>query len=203
MPVAFSVVVDRAVGYAPVEADWDTYIKDNMNSGVWVQLANSTLAVDTASIDFQSISGSWAHLMLVAYLRCSGAGLTITTTSLRFNNDSGANYDRQRLYGNAAGAIATESFAQTSAYFGSIPGATADPNVFAAYTLFIPHYANASNNKAFLSSCAVKGSASAGLLLSESIAGFWRSNSAITRITLIPFSGNLVAGSRATLYGLP
>ena len=32
--------------------------------------------------------------------------------------------------------------------------------------------------------------------------GFWRSNAAITQLTLVPASGNFVSGSLAVLYGV-
>ena len=199
----FTVVVDRAVGYAPVEADWDTSIKDNFNSGVWVQLANSTLVADAANIDLTSISGSWAHLMLMCYLR-SAAVAAEDNVSLRFNNDSAANYDYQELQGRAATATAAEAFATNEARFATVPGSTSGSNLFAAASICIPHYANASNNKALVTENSTKYGTSTTNMRALTYASFWRSNAAITRITIISDVGaNLVAGCRVGLYGLP
>ena len=200
--MAFTTVVDRAVGYAPVEADWDTYIKNNMNSGVWVQLANSTLTVDTASIDFTSISGSWAHLMLEVYARATTVASSVNLR-LRINNNSAANYDFQVLYGQLATAVAAEAFADASVLLGVIPANTAPANLFSVSTTMIPHYANSANNKVVIDANASKLGTSSGNMVIRNTAGFWRSNAAITRLTILPASGNLAAGSRATLYGLP
>jgi hypothetical protein len=199
--VAFTTVPDRAVGYAPLEADWDTYIKDNMNSGTWVQLANSTLAAPAASFDFTSISGSFAHLLVEMYLRGDDT-TTAVAASLRFNADTGNNYDDQRLSASAAVAAAAENFAGSSPDFAFAPAANATSNVFGAARLLIPHYANASNNKAALSRWATKTATTTGTLQAGAAAVFWRSNAAITRVTIFPGTGDWDTGSRATLYAL-
>lgn len=170
-------------------------------NGLPVMIANSTLGADTANIDFQSIPSHYAHLLVVAYLRGDTAAVT-TGCYVRFNNDSGTNYDIQYVQGNAATASAGELFASTVAQVGSIPANSGGANLFSATTFEIPHYANSSNNKAMSGTAAFKyGTATTNLTINV-WANFWRSNSAINRITILPQAGNFRSGSRATLYGL-
>lgn len=200
--MAFSTVPDRASGDVFTEQMWDDYIKTNFNTGVPVMLANSTLSGSAASIDFSSISQSWAHLMLVIYARSDTAAAS-TTMLMRFNADTAANYDYQQVAGQAATASAAETFAASSIYCGGMPANTATANVFGAYVIHIPYYSQGTNNKAATIGASFKQGTATTNMVRHALAGFWRSNSAITQITLLAGAGNLVSGSRATLYGMP
>jgi hypothetical protein len=197
--MGFTAIPDRAAGYALAEADWDA-IKDNFNTGTWVLLDNTTLSGTASAITFSSISQSYAHLMIRSYLRSSQAAFS-PGARIRFNNDSGANYDHQIFGGGAASLTAAEVFGDTSASVGNCPGSTTTANVFSSHDLTIPHYTGA-NNKCVLGNNSFKGSVVSNGMIVSFVGGFWRSNSAITRIDLIPGAGSFVAGSRATLYGL-
>lgn len=170
-------------------------------AGTMVRLSDTTLGADTASFDITPISGSYIALKLSVYARGDTAAAA-TTLALRFNNDSGANYDHQYVLGSAASATAAETFAATSASFGAIPANTAGANLFGEAEVWVPHYAGAVNNKTFVSNFAHKSGTASGNLQSGQYAGFWRSNAAISRITILPGAGNFKTGSRCTLYGL-
>ena len=200
--MAFTVVPDKATNDVLTETNWDTHIRDNFNTGVPVVLANSTLGAPAANIDFSAISQSWAHLMLVCYLRGDTAA-TSTTTLMRFNADTAANYDYQHVAGQAATASAAEAFAQTSIYLGPSPANTAGANLFNAVVISIPYYSQATNNKSSASRTGMKRGTATGNIEVYGLAGFWRSNAAITQVTLLPGAGSFNTGSRVTLYGLP
>ena len=171
-------------------------------NGLPVMIANTTLSDLAASISFSSIPSHYAHLRVVAYLR-SNTVATSTSTLLRFNADSGANYDVQYLQGLGAATAAAEGFAATSASVGPIPANTAGANLFGVHSMVIPHYANAINNKALVNSTGYKFGTAASNMSASIFAAFWRSNAAITQVTITPGAGNLVSGSRATLWGWP
>lgn len=201
--MGYTTVPDRAVNYALVEADWDASIKDNLNTAAWVCLAETILTVATASIDFQSISSSFAHLKLLFY----GQSTAGSSLLMRFNNDSAGNYDVQGVGGSATfvgspAADTFETFATTSAPPGFI-SSTSSANMFCGYEIFIPHYTNSANNKCMFSEYAAKFGTGSQQLNVGVRSGYWRSNSAINRITLLASSGNLAAGSFATLMAMP
>lgn len=170
-------------------------------NGLPVRIANTTLSGSAANIDFQSIPGHYAHLLLVMYLRTDQA-VTSSTIFVRFNNDSAGNYDYQFVQGSAAVASASEAFAGTAAGVAPAPGNSAGANLFDAVTFDVPHYANSANNKAFASTFGSKVGTASGNMTTGGYAGFWRSSAAITRVTILSGVGNLVSGSRATLYGV-
>ena len=164
-------------------------------------ISDTTLGAPAANIDITSIVGTYAHLLVWVYARGDTA-LAITSLLARFNGDSAANYDFQIFEGSAAALLVNESFAATSALAGRIPANTAEANLFNASLTFIPHYAGSSNNKVALSVSSAKSGVTSGSIDNTLVGGFWRSNAAINRITLLPIAGNFVAGTRVSLYGM-
>jgi hypothetical protein len=169
-------------------------------------IADTTLAANAASFDFQSISGSYKHLYLTGYLRSDRAAVD-EDLGVRFNNDSAGNYDGYTFQasGTAPSVQGNEALAATSAKMGNgARGNSAPLNVFSTFELWIPHYAGGVNNKTFHGVFSEKRDVTTGNLRMLAGVGAWRSSSAVTRVTLLPVGGgsNWVTGSRATLYGV-
>lgn len=164
-------------------------------------IADTTLGGIAANIDMTSISGTYAHLLVVVYARGDTPAPT-TGFNMQFNGDTAANYDYQQMVGSAAVIVNSENFASTRISHGAMPANSAGANLFNASVMFIPHYAGTANNKVVISINASKSGTSTGNMLDYTQAGFWRSNAAINRITLFPAAGNFVAGTRVTLYGM-
>jgi hypothetical protein len=202
--VAYIALPTKNPGDILTSALWNTYLQGNADSGFARKLADSTLAAAAASFDFTSIPATFAHLMLVLYLR-GDAAVTSVDAAIRFNADSGANYDRQLLYGNAATTAASETLAGTSIGLGggTFPAANAPATAFGQSDLCIAHYAGSTKQKSMAARSSGKTGVASGNLYALLVAGFWRSAAAINEITILPSSGNWDIGSRATLYGLP
>lgn len=198
----YTVLPSKAVGDVfTSDPMWNTYLRDNLNKGVVRPIAETTLSVAAASIDFTSIAADWSHLLLVLYARGDTAA-TATAARIRFNGDSGANYDYQQLRGSGASTSASEGLAQTALVVGSVPAASAGANLFGDCEIWLPHYTQAANNKVARSGYGFKIGTASGNVEAGSYHGFWRSNAAVTQVTLTPAAGNFAAGTRATLYGM-
>jgi hypothetical protein len=182
-------------------AGWAT--NDDVNASEHAKgvgaIFDKTLTDVAATVEIAPIIQSYGHLMLVVYAR-GDAALTVANVWLRFDGDSTANYDNQSLVGGGATASAGETFADSFVSVGNIPAASASANSFGAKTILIPHYAGSSNNKVVRTSSSVKWGTTTGTMQRTRLAGFWRSISPVTRMTLLPSSGNFVAGSRFTVY---
>ena len=200
--MGYTTVPDKTVGDLFSEAMWDTYIRDNFNSGVPVLFADTLLGAPAANIDIASIPQTHAHLRVVAHLR-SDTAATYTNAALRLNNDTAGNYDCQWITGQAAAAGATESLANTYAYLGLASGATAPATVFTSTVLDIIYYRGTAFQKTLSGQWAWKGGTVTNTLEAGIYSAFWRSASAINRITILPVAGNLITGSRVSLYGMP
>lgn len=163
---------------------------------------DTTLGGSAANVDITSIVGTYAHLLLAVYGRSDQAAATIESSLLRLNGDATANYDYQILHGNASSALAIEGFTVSSINIGNVPAASAGANLFGCQLVFLPHYAGSTNNKVVNVLSSSKVGTTTSLMDTSVSAGFWRSSAAITRITLLPASGNFIAGTRVTLYAL-
>lgn len=165
------------------------------------RLFDSTLGADTATIDTgaNGVSQLYDHLLLVLLLRTTEA-VTLSGVNMTFNGDGGANYDRQVIRNTNTTVIGAISLAQTS-FTILAPGASAQTGAFSAPAIFIPSYAQTNAHKAFdFTQASIEDTAADCRI--ESAAGRWRSTSAISRVALTAQSGNLLAGSRMSIYGL-
>lgn len=173
-------------------------------SGAMTQIYDLTLGSDTASFDVTSIAGSYSHLHLRLTCRSTRSGNTEDALTMRFNNDSGSNYDYQdsqtyaTSYGTPEEGIATSSFAKV----GNMPAADSPSGNAGQQVIDINDYAGTTFHKLFTTHSGAALTASSSGMRDWSSAGHWRSTSAITRITLAPANGNFLTGSRLTIYGI-
>lgn len=157
-------------------------------------IADTVLGSDAASITFASIPGTYRGLILEVVGRSSSAGAK--ALFVQFNGDTAGNYD---WYFDGSGT----SFAQgqTEARIGSISASDVEAGNAGSTRVFLPDYRGTTFRKNGTST-GMRADADAGTITAEWNAFKWRSTTAITSIVLFPGSGNLVAGSRATLWGV-
>jgi hypothetical protein len=189
--------------------DGTKYLRDDATwqpppSGTYLLVQDVPMAVDTASVDIQSISGG-RHLGFTYYLRTDRASNTDDDLGVRFNNDSTAVYDAYgiRIYGTGASWNPTELFGQSSIrWANALLGATGIANSFGTGTVWIPYYNNTANHKAAHGLGGRKVASSTSNLQTILLEGTWRSANAINRITFLPVGGgnNFKAGSKISLY---
>lgn len=164
-------------------------------------LISSTTLVADGTFDVSGISGSYNDLLVVLIARSTVVANTDNPT-VRFNNDSAANYNAQRLRAGNSTALTADS---TSGATGGgiraeIPAASATAGLFGYLELTIPGYASTAWTKQFFWQEA------AAWLASAQFAGLggaiWNSTAAITRIQISSgVVGNLLAGSQLRIYG--
>lgn len=166
-------------------------------SGDYVLIEEKAISA-SGTIDFQNITQSYEHLELFLSIRGAGSSANVLA-SFRLNNDSGSNYDYQVIYGEATGKSASEVFGNSTARIGRIAASTAFEGLYSASSLYIPNYTSTGRNKVVICETNHKEGTSSGNMRASIYANFWRSNSAINRITI---TTTLAAGSVATLYGV-
>lgn len=154
-----------------------------------------------ASIDFTSIPAHWSHLIIELYARGDTAA-TSTAILMRFNNDTGTNYNYQLF--TASNTTLTGATGAGVGYVspGSVPAATAPANVFGAASIKVTNYANSENFKTYLGAGYLETADSgAGQTISQT-GGIWESTAAINRVTLVLAAGSFAIGTRASVYGM-
>ena len=174
----------------------------NAAGGAMTQLYDNTASGVIASWDLSGIAGTYASLLIYVNARGDDAGGGPINLWLRFNADSGANYDWQLLQGNGATVTSSNNFANLAIFSGYLPNATATANKPLVSRIEIPNYSGTVFHKeTFAQNSAVTGTA-LSTTWTVQIQGVWRSTAAINQITVLPSIGNFVAGSRLTIYGL-
>lgn len=167
-----------------------------------VQLYDNTV-IGSVAANWDRSTGLTGYNHLLLHIQARGdTAATDTPMLLRLNNDSAGNYDWQHSAASAAAITAAETFAATSVRIGSMPANTGGASLFNAATILIPNYGGAIANKSLTGECSLKIGTASGNLIRFSTAGFWRSSTAVTRVTILPTAGNLQIGSRLTIYGL-
>jgi len=168
------------------------------SSGAVTQISQTVLTSAQTAITFSSIVATYTNLRISIFTR--GTAGTNAAILLRFNNDSGSNYDRQSISGVGTSAYASEGFAQTS-IFGGTMGANGS-GTQGGGTIFIPGYAVTAFDKIAVNSTYGKWGTSSGSQAYTAQCGSWRNTTAINRIDLTMDSGaQWETGSVVTLYG--
>jgi hypothetical protein len=157
-------------------------------------IATTTLGSAASSITFSSIPGTYTDLRLVFTYYVDTGSLYST---VRFNSDSGSNYSYTQIFGNGSSASSGSSTNNSNTWLST--GDTISTSLMGMGTMDIFSYAGSTNKTVLVTGSYDKnGSGVTGRLVS-----LWRSTSAITSITIgLSGSGNYVAGSTATLYGI-
>lgn len=160
------------------------------------------LGSDQASVTFSSIPSTYRHLRLLCYGRITTV-LTDDYCYIQFNGDTGANYDEERMLWVNNGSSIGATYGATQGRVCDWPGAGATTTTQAGMAeILIPHYAGTAFDKIALSSAGGKYGTSGGTIFVDTHHVQWRSNAAITSVTLIPGSGDFKAGSIFSLYGM-
>ena len=169
-----------------------------------VKLDEQLLGTTAASITFVNpLPTGFRHLFIEMYARGDAAVTTLRVT-LRFNNDSGANYNEQENYSHGATNVPSEALSISTPQPILIPGASGTAGYFGVGTIRVLHYQGTVGNKLAICEFAVNTSDTTGNGYRGDSQVEWHTTAtAITRIDLIPASGNFVAGSLFTLWGIP
>ena len=164
-------------------------------------LGSVYLNTATSTITFSSIPQTYTHLEIRGFAANSSS--TGQYVKLIFNSDSSSgNYSEHHIGGNGtATAVGGNSSFNNGGFFWTmgIPG-TSNASVFGASITSILDYANTNKYKTVRSLDGFDANGSGGVNL---VSNNWRSNSAITSITLTPNEGNNFRQySQFTLYGV-
>lgn len=153
-----------------------------------------------ATFDVQGIPALGVDLEFRLIARGDTAAATVTC-GVTLNNDTGANYDNQQMFSNAATMAAAELFGGASlAPNASIVAASAGAGLFGYIAGVVFGYASATFNKVAELTYTTKTGTASGNLTFRKHACFWRSSSAVNRITFTPSAGNFAAGSRLRVF---
>lgn len=163
-------------------------------SGALTLISDQLLGSAAASVSFTSIAASWKDLVLIC--KVLHASSSAGNYWLRMNADTGSNYEwYYRVLGTGASSNSGSSsdtkmplgdYGNGAGHYGQAEVLIAD---YVGTVMYKSYRANASFHNG-----------TAGPAIQET-GGAWKSASAVTRLDILPDSGNFATGSRFTLYG--
>jgi hypothetical protein len=170
----------------------------------WRLIASSVLSSGDGTFSFTSIPATYSAIALMLNVRSDRAAVA-DGIALRFNNDTGSNYNTVTFSFFLSGTTSIGgSVAQGYIACGVCDGNSATASAWTTAVLFVPQYANTNTYKAIspiptLSSADFTAANTQGSLR----AGSWKSTSAINRVDVVPVVGtNFKQYSAAYLYGI-
>jgi hypothetical protein len=167
-------------------------------AGSFDLLESQVLGSTAASVTFSSLStyaSTYQHLQIRAVARMSSAN-TERSLVLRFNADTGSNYNNHGLNGDGS-SVSSFYFADTYNSIGSFAAANATANAFGVGVVDILDPFETTKNKTIRSLAGTPTTPQISLR-----SGLWRNTAAVSSITLLDPTSNLVTGSRFSLYGI-
>lgn len=148
----------------------------------------------TSRITFNSVPSTYTDIIAIANCATSGGASSLYG---QVNGDTGTNYSWTYLYGNGTSA-ASGRFSNAGNYIAGYYVTPATGFDFVSITHY-QNYANTTTNKTVLSRANASGGTYPG---AEASVSLWRNTAAINRIDFYIGTGNFVAGSTFTLYGV-
>lgn len=167
-------------------------------SSDFVKIGEVVTSGSQSTVTFSSISSSYRNLEIQISGRGSNAS-TAVELRMRFNGDTGNNYDSVRN-----NRFATAVYrAASSCVVAEILGSTGPTDAAGSSTINIQNYKGTTFQKSYTGMAVTKvGTASDGDITgTQQVSGFWRNTAAITQIDIFTASGNFVNGSVVSLYG--
>ena len=161
-----------------------------------VVITSPATSVTFSGLDSYATAG-YKHLQIRAVGRSDRAA-SQDALYMRFNSDTGSNYATHYLLG--SGSTVSSGSSVSTAYIQPmvLTGATDTPTTgFDAAIIDLLDFSNSSKNTTIRALNGKAGTVTAIRLWS----GFWNNTAAVTSISLTTFVGQLVAGSRFSLYG--
>ena len=146
-----------------------------------------------ATIDFTSIPQIYTDLVLVASLRRDTAG---GNTWVKFNSTS-TGFTAKQIFGYGTGFGSSNLTNDSQGPLANESGFTA--SVFSNCEMYMPNYTSSNNKSSSITSVTENNAATS---YHNMMAGLWANTAAITSMSIVPNSGNLVQYSTATLYGI-
>ena len=188
----------------PILGAISSAISGNLDSSAYFPIATTMLATASASVSFTSIPATYSHLQVRGFVKYSNTGNDRSAIHVRFNSDSGSNYNHGALYGTGAAIASDQAITQSITRFASVAAPSSHSTYTSMFGMFVADILDYANTNKYKTIIGIGGyDSNSNTYSNVSLqSGAWLSTSAITSMAITPDSGNWTAGSQFTLYGV-
>lgn len=173
------------------------------SGGVCALITETVTASSATNVSFTSIANTYRDLTVKVRGRGTKAAANVDIR-LRFNADTGGNYDGNTVQGNSASSADFSTIAATSAYVGNLPAASATTGISSYIEIHVADYRGTTFRKSLNYVAGLNNSAgvpNGPNMFTEMGSMFWRNTAAITQIDAFPSANAFVDGTVVSLYG--
>lgn len=162
----------------------------------FVKIQTVTVGTAVAAIDFTSIPQNYTDLKIVHSCRSDANAATQGGQLINLKiNGSASNFTGKWVFGSGSGVASLDStnglgYSNPSDYTAS---------VFGSGEVYIPNYTSSNNKSISADNVNENNATAAGMNMAAML---WSQTAAITSVSLVPYFGNFVQYSTATLYGI-
>ena len=166
--------------------------------GAYELLETTILGSAASSVTFTGLGSytDYKHLQLRYTVRSSSTGGNLVAT---VNGDTGANYRSHRIYGDGS-SVASQDFTNNFLRLGASEVSTSTANSFAAGVVDFLDFSSTTKNTTTRNLSGTSGAIESDFVQLGS--ALYINTSAVTSLNFFSTVGNLVAGSRLSLYGI-
>lgn len=170
-----------------------------ISSGSYELITSQILTGSQTSVTFSNLgdyASTYKHLQLRVVARDTRSA-SLSFYRLRFNSDSGANYQFHRLMGTGSSVISGAFTGTTEVMPGYVASASSASGVFGATIIDVLDAFSSTKFKTTRSLTGFGGAVEFGLF-----SGCWRNTNSITSLSFVTESGDFIANSRFSIYGV-
>jgi hypothetical protein len=158
-------------------------------------ISTTVLGLAASSVSFSSLgdySSTYKHLQIRGLGRLTAVD---TNQKMRFNGDSTSSYNNHFLYGNGSSVLSGTSGLLTAIDSYPLTASNAPANAFGAFVIDMLDAFSSTKNTTVRQ-------LSGNNVEIQLASGLWNNTASLTSVELLANSGNYVAGSRFSLYGI-
>ena len=170
--------------------------------GSFESIATVSSVGGESSLSFTSIPSTYKSLQIRWTSRVNSGGTTAESLWMRFNSDTGNNYNFHSVYGTGSAAESNNDLNQERIYsLNSNAGSGVASNIFGVGIMNIYDYSSTTKFKTTRAFCGCDANVSNSNFRVVLNSNLWRSTSAITSISMFG-SSTFAADSTFSLYGI-
>jgi hypothetical protein len=144
----FTVVASNSTGSSPASSASNSVTPFVADTGAMFPIGMVQVgSAGASSISFTSIPSTYKHLQLRAISKSNYTGGQFDTMKIRFNSDTGSNYNGHNIYAFGTTAGSQTQATQTFSYVAYNAATSSNTNMFAALILDILDYTSTTKNK--------------------------------------------------------
>jgi hypothetical protein len=172
-------------------------------AGATFELINTQIvsgsSTSTITFDVSSFASTYRHLQIRAAVKTAFTGSWADGLAMRFNSDSGSNYNSHDIFGSQLGSVESGSSGSTTSIASILITGSVTTNLFSGNVIDILDAFSTTKNTTVRAMSGVTSTGSQIRLTS----GLWRNTASITTIDLSSANAvTFIAGSRFSIYGI-